>query len=128
MRGERACAYNPQAKAKHAFQMQVAQQCDRPRIHKPCIVHFRFFMPIPKRISKKEREIYETEALPHSIKPDVDNLLKFALDGMVGIVLYDDSQVVRVVGEKYYSPHPRTEIDVEILEDPMALQDSDLVL
>lgn len=76
-------------------------------------------MPMPKRIPKKSRAVYESEALPHSLRPDVDNLLKFALDGIVGIAIYDDGQIVRVIGEKYYSPNPRTEIDITSLSVDM---------
>ena len=45
-------------------------------------------------------------------KPDIDNLIKFALDALQGKEGYivDDSQVVRIYAEKLYSDDPRTEI------------------
>ena len=47
-----------------------------------------------------------------TVKPDVDNLLKAALDGCNGFSFSDDKQVVAVVGFKQYDERPRMEIEV----------------
>ena len=47
---------------------------------------------------------YSPEYLVHLAKPDIDNLLKGALDALKGILWNDDSQVVLGLAEKYYSP------------------------
>ena len=44
---------------------------------------------------------------------DIDNLLKGLFDGMNGIVFKDDSQIVKVVAEKYCDKeNPRAEVEV----------------
>ena len=47
---------------------------------------------------------------------DVDNLLKGLFDGMNGIIFADDSQIVKVVAEKYQDKEkPRAEVEVMAL-------------
>ena len=50
--------------------------------------------------------------LPHTKKPDIDNLIKFVLDALQGQngFFFDDSQVVRLYAEKIYTDDPATEI------------------
>ena len=44
---------------------------------------------------------------------DIDNLLKGLFDGMNGIIFKDDSQIVKVVAEKYQDKEkPRAEVEV----------------
>ena len=44
---------------------------------------------------------------------DVDNLLKLVLDACNGLVWKDDSQVTKLIGEKFlYSEEPRTEVRI----------------
>ena len=47
-----------------------------------------------------------------TVKPDVDNLVKAALDGCNGFSFEDDKQVVAIVGFKAYAERPRMEIEV----------------
>lgn len=51
----------------------------------------------------------------HDLRPDLDNLIKFVLDVMNGIVYNDDKQVVKITAEKIYDKEPRTEITIEEL-------------
>ena len=70
------------------------------------------YFKIPSGWSKsKTAEAQRYDILPTK-KPDVDNLLKIALDGLNGLAWQDDSQVVSVSGQKYYSDTPRMEITV----------------
>ena len=50
--------------------------------------------------------------LPHTKKPDIDNMIKFVLDALQGQNGYylDDSQIIRIYAEKIYCEDPRTEI------------------
>ena len=50
--------------------------------------------------------------LPHTKKPDIDNLIKFVLDALQGQngFFLDDSQVIRLYAEKIYTDDPHTEI------------------
>jgi Holliday junction resolvase RusA-like endonuclease len=72
----------------------------------------RFFMPIPASASKKQRALMEGCAVPHTKKPDLDNLIKFVKDCANGILWDDDSQVTAITAAKAYYPHPATEIQV----------------
>jgi Holliday junction resolvase RusA-like endonuclease len=69
-------------------------------------------LPVPQSWSNKRR----TEALVGFVhptkRPDTDNYLKSALDGMNGVAYADDSQVVRVSIEKRYGDQPRMMIRV----------------
>ena len=49
-------------------------------------------------------------------KPDVDKLLRAALDGMTGIAYHDDAQVITASVGKYFSLPERTEIKVRVIE------------
>jgi len=45
-------------------------------------------------------------------KPDLDNLEKFYLDCMNGIIYEDDKQIVKLQSKKVYSKEPKTIIDI----------------
>lgn len=60
------------------------------------VVHFR--IPIPSAISKKRKELLHL--LPHTKKPDGDNLEKFLNDALNGIVWTDDSRITWLVRSK----------------------------
>jgi Holliday junction resolvase RusA-like endonuclease len=49
-------------------------------------------------------------------KPDVDKLLRAALDGMTGIIYEDDSQVTDAKVGKFYGLPERAEIIVGLAE------------
>lgn len=66
--------------------------------------------PIPKSMSKKNRQLIEEDKLHPTKKPDADNIGKIILDSINGLAYHDDSQVVRLVIEKYYSEFPRVEV------------------
>jgi Holliday junction resolvase RusA-like endonuclease len=73
-----------------------------------------FMMPVPKSMSKKKRvELIETKAA-HIIKPDLDNLIKFILDCMNSIVLFDDSLVSDIKATKSYAGFAETLITVSV--------------
>ena len=65
---------------------------------------------IPSSFSKKKtigainKEIYPTT------RPDVDNYAKAVLDGLNGVLFKDDSQIIRLISEKYYSSTPQVEV------------------
>lgn len=71
----------------------------------PVSLNLTFYMPIPA--SRKRIKGIGSGAVPHSIKPDLDNLIKAATDAANGILWEDDSQIACVLAAKYYSDKPR---------------------
>lgn len=72
----------------------------------PVIVRVAALFAIPKRASKKERELMLNDSIRPTKRPDIDNILKAVLDGLNGVAYNDDAQVVKVSGEKYYADNP----------------------
>lgn len=78
-------------------------------------LHVTVCRSIPKSFSRRKAEAAERGEIRPTTKPDVDNYLKGVKDALKGIIWRDDSQIVRVVADKYYSRQPRIEIDVREL-------------
>lgn len=86
-------------------------------------ISFKFFMPIPKSLVKKDREDAEQEILKHTKKPDVDNLIKLYLDVLTSLVIGDDNCVSLGRAVKLYSTNPRTEIFIEETERIISMRE-----
>lgn len=78
------------------------------------------YFPIPESASKKAKAAMLVGGIPHTKKPDIDNVIKAILDGMNGVVFKDDKQIIRLFGEKYYSDTPRVEVAVTFAEKEAA--------
>ena len=76
-------------------------------------VNLKFYRHVQSSVSKKERKLRLIGAHRPTVKPDVDNYIKSTLDGLNGLLWEDDNQIVKIVAEKYYSDHPRVEIEVQ---------------
>ncbi len=73
----------------------------------------RFYMPIVKSTSKKNRALMlEGKILPDKM-PDIDNMVKSIADALNGIAYEDDKQVIELHAYKYYSNLPRAEVEIE---------------
>ena len=100
-----------------AYQATVQAACleawgTRPLIPTAVAISLEFVRSYPKNLPKKEasRERRLKEALCR--KPDLDNMVKAAIDGIKGTVLKDDTVVVRITAEKRLGPEPMTMITV----------------
>ena len=85
----------------------------------PCVVHVAAIFEYPASVSKKKaRELLKAGGI-HAIKPDLDNLVKAALDGISGatMAIYDDKQIIEVSSFKKYGPRARLMIDVFEIDD-----------
>ncbi len=72
-----------------------------------------FFSPAKSQLTKNFIELIKNEDCPFLKKGDIDNLEKFVLDVMSGIIFHDDNQVYASSLYKFYTPdNPRTEIEV----------------
>jgi Holliday junction resolvase RusA-like endonuclease len=78
----------------------------------PLMMIMTAIFPVPESWSNKKR----TEALAGHVfptsKPDLDNLLKAAADGLNAIVYRDDAQIVEAVVKKAYGNHVGLTIEV----------------
>lgn len=97
---------------RYAYQEQVGK-----KLEGAIEMHCKFFFPIPKSVSKKQRALMETETVPHTKKPDTDNCVKSVTDGTQGVAFDDDKQIYKIVAEKYYSNNPRAEIELREINE-----------
>lgn len=77
---------------------------DEPVIDGPVNVRATFHLPRPASAPKRV-------TLP-ATRPDLDKLLRALLDGITGVVVGDDSRVVRVIAEKVYGLAPGVTVTV----------------
>ncbi len=115
-RGKFVVTYNDQETEEGKFIQLILSQI---KGHEPIgagigiHLYCRFFMPIPSSVSKKQRILMEGCAVPHTKKPDLDNMIKFVKDCANGVLWNDDSQITEVLASKAYHPQPATEIRLE---------------
>ena len=77
---------------------------------------------IPKGTSKKNRQLMLGKKICPTKKPDLDNVLKSICDGLNGVAWYDDSQIVSIFIDKFYSDEPSAEILI-ITEDELFMNE-----
>lgn len=73
-------------------------------------LELKFFLPIPKNDSKTIKENKISGKIRPTIRPDLDNYVKFVMDSMHDVLYDDDKRVVKVTSEKIFSEEPRSEI------------------
>lgn len=78
-------------------------------------VSIKIFQQIPKSISKKKANEMVCGNIKPTKKPDPDNVIKAILDGLNGVAFRDDSQIVHLDCDKYYSYEPRVEVIIKEL-------------
>lgn len=87
-------------------------------LDRPVVVELVFVMRRPKRLCRKKDPDHR---LASTNKPDLDNLCKSALDGLVlGGVLNDDTLVVQLAASKLYAAkgeQPHTYVEVTRWDD-----------
>lgn len=86
------------------------------KLHGEIEATIKAYYPIPKSMTKKNRQLIEENKLHPTKKPDSDNVAKIILDSLNKIAFDDDSQVVKLVVEKYYSEEPRVMVTLRELE------------
>lgn len=114
MQGGKARTYTPTSSAAYettvgllALSAMRAQGISEPMkgtLH----VQVQAFFPVPRTWSKKRK----SAASWHASRPDLDNVLKSALDGLNRIAFADDGQVASIYATKAYSDTPRLEVAV----------------
>lgn len=102
--------FDPQTTQKTEVKWRIKQaalKCEIRPIADAYHVHFDFFFRPP---NDNLRNLRLWGIIPHNVKPDASNIIKFYEDAANAILYRDDAQIVRVTGEKHYSENPRTEI------------------
>ena len=101
-RGNFVKTYNCQETEEGRFLWEVKNQWQGEPLEGALEVVALFVMPTPKTTSKKTAEAMKAEQVPHTKKPDIDNIIKFSYDVLNGVAWKDDGQVaamsVRKVG------------------------------
>lgn len=77
----------------------------------PVAVSVAAYFKIPKNWSRQKTADAEHDYILPTKKPDIDNVCK-VIDAINGIAWVDDSQIVMLSGQKYYSTDPRLVITV----------------
>ncbi len=67
---------------------------------------------------KKKQMMANGEERPTK-KPDIDNVVKVYADALNHLAYHDDSQVVSITCEKYYSEEPRVEVILSDTEEEL---------
>lgn len=114
-RGSMVVAFDPQKQHHDALKWLLREKLTGfVPISKPIAVELDFYMPVTKTSKKKTNMMLNGE-IQHTKKPDLDNMIKYILDCMNGIVFEDDKQVVSIKGRKMFGADPRTEIKVRCI-------------
>ena len=108
--------YNDQEPIMNEYRWLIKGMFNAPIYTVPMRIGVTFFMPIPKATPKARRAEMLANILRPMSRPDLDNLLKFILDCMNGIVYEDDSQICELgIIEKRFGLEPKTVVRIEPL-------------
>ena len=110
--------YDPSKKDKEQFYIQILEHRPDKPMSGDIMVNLNFYMQRPKSHYRtgKYSHLLKPQAPRscHSIKPDLDNLIKFVLDSIQGDnrFIKDDSMVFMIRASKLYDKNPRTEVSL----------------
>lgn len=111
MQGGKARTYTPTSSAAYETTIGLlahAAMHGREPLQGAVHVQVQAFFPVPRTWSKKRK----AAASWHASRPDLDNVVKAALDGLNRVAFADDGQVASVYATKAYSATPRLEVSV----------------
>jgi len=95
-------------------QLTAIEMVGRSATESPVIVHVAAVFESPPSWPKAKQLALLQGGVFHAIKPDLDNLVKTALDGICfeNGAVRDDKQIVELCAFKSYGPHARLMLDV----------------
>ena len=116
--------YDPSSKDKKDIMLQIAKYRPKKPLEGNIQLSLWFYMPRPKshyRTGRRSHVLKAKAPIYHSIKPDLDNLVKLISDCIGNrTFIVDDSQICGILTIKAYSndsewnnDHPRTEVKIE---------------
>lgn len=108
--------FDPQKSQKLFAQISLEQQHDNePLFEGPVHIDMIFYMPAPKVISVKRKELLVGKY--HIFTPDTDNCIKYVCDICVPIIMGNDCIVASINAVKLYDMIPRTEFTIRQLPE-----------
>ena len=85
----------------------MAQQYRPDQIYQGAVkLTLRFYFSRPTSVSVKKRP-------DHTVRPDLDKLVRTVGDALKGVFYSDDSKVTKITTSKAYDDNPRVEIEIE---------------
>lgn len=111
----RTIAFTPAKTARYEEQIlrfAAASWGARPRVQGPVFVDVSAAMPVPRSWKLARREAACDGFISHTSRPDLDNIIKGALDAISGLVFTNDTQVVSIKADKFYAAEPSLRISV----------------
>ena len=110
--------YDPSSKDKKDILLQIAKYRPKQPFARDIRISIRFTMPIPKSWyrSGKYKHLLRDKfkgIRNHSVKPDLDNLIKLISDVLQPDFYVDDSQICEIYAEKIYGERPNTAVIIE---------------
>lgn len=102
--------YNPRARKQTELQLRLQESLgeDWVPLKQPIAVELQFRYGLTKTDRAEKRKIRE----PRRMSPDLDNLAKFILDAMNGVVYTDDRWVSTLYCSKIYAPENETIVTI----------------
>jgi Holliday junction resolvase RusA-like endonuclease len=103
-------AYSPAKTRKYEAHGRLAAQLamgDRPPLASPVCLTALIELPIPASWSKRQTAAAIVGGICPTSRPDIENFLKSAMDAINGIVVADDSHIVKATVEKKYGLDPK---------------------
>lgn len=70
------------------------------------------FFTIPKSANKSQKNLMLEGKIPHTKKPDCDNMAKVCLDALNGIAYHDDAAITNLIISKKYSDIAKVRITI----------------
>lgn len=103
----------PKSKAfKQTVRLLAKQQWHREPLTGQLNIKLTFFRKLQKNLSKKERLERVSGVHRPTVKPDLDNYIKGALDALNGLIWLDDNRIVKLDAEKFYAEQAKWEIEI----------------
>lgn len=101
---------------KRYVSLIARQHAPKTPLEGPLSVRIKIYRNIPKSTTKKDRALISEGIKRPITKPDNTNYAKGIEDALNGIIYKDDSQIVDLQIQKYYSDDPRVEVRVQEID------------
>jgi Holliday junction resolvase RusA-like endonuclease len=105
--------FNPLYREKEQVKHELSTQYPHAALTCPVSCSITFYFDMPKSFGKKKQIACLQELILPTSKYDLDNLCKFYLDCIKGVIIEDDALIVNLHASKRYSSYDHTTIKIE---------------